>query len=479
MSSEQVIQTKMNSSVQVAITPQSCLAIKAGDLASTHIIQVAKDYRTLRKASGWAITFSQNENKSACETLLTISVGEAVGAGRNIVISSMSLAEGLHVRLEVNNDAQDTEDFLKQHSASFVESVVSDLSAELAILQSAYQIAQYDKRYLVSQMMLKLSSHIFEEGVIDRFLSELVEELNVFMSNPITSMSVIKWDLKDNTFEMPAVLEEGKMSLGYDKFPISVLNGRPISRVIETGLPLLMTKSESHEALKKVNIHRSESAATYILPMDLGEHSGALSISSNCSEAFNGLDLACLQSAGEALSTIYRQNMLQSKTYQQANFDAVTGLANRAHFNRFLGNLNLDDEKYAGVLYIDLDKFKEVNDLYGHDVGDLYLKAVSGRIAGQLRDHDLPARIGGDEFAVVLDELQLPTDAERVAARILRSLELPLEIDGVEHNAGVSIGVCVFDNVVDVSLALKRADKAMYEAKTAGRGQFKVYSEGK
>ncbi len=75
MSSEQVIQTKMNSSVQVAITPQSCLAIKAGDLASSHIIQVAKDYRTLRKASGWAISFSQNENKSACETLLTISVG--------------------------------------------------------------------------------------------------------------------------------------------------------------------------------------------------------------------------------------------------------------------------------------------------------------------------------------------------------------------------------------------------------------------
>jgi diguanylate cyclase (GGDEF)-like protein len=192
---------------------------------------------------------------------------------------------------------------------------------------------------------------------------------------------------------------------------------------------------------------------------------------------FNGLELACFTSAASAVGTVYRRNMLQSKTFQQANFDMLTGLANRSNFERFLGQLVMEENEYSGLIYIDLDKFKQVNDTYGHDVGDEFLQIVASRFNQQLRDHDMAARRGGDEFAIVLCKLQGAEIAERVAKRILKALESPVVINGISHEAGASIGICVFDDVVDVSLAIKRADIAMYKAKEAGGGCYQFYSE--
>ena len=169
--------------------------------------------------------------------------------------------------------------------------------------------------------------------------------------------------------------------------------------------------------------------------------------------------------------------MLQSRTYREANYDNLTGLANRSLFNKFVCELEIKADEFAAILFMDLDKFKEVNDTYGHDVGDKFLQCVGKRIQGQVRDHDLAARFGGDEFVVVLTALESEQDAERVARRILSSFSTDINIDDVTLTPGVSIGVSTFNDNIDVSIVLKRADKALYLAKEGGRGQYRVYEE--
>jgi diguanylate cyclase (GGDEF)-like protein len=256
-----------------------------------------------------------------------------------------------------------------------------------------------------------------------------------------------------------------------------MLENRPIFHVIETGNPLLLSRTNSQDILSKVNIHKTKASATVIIPLLLGDKGGALTICSTQCENFNALELACFNTASIAVSTVYRRNMLQSKTFRQANFDILTGLANRSNFERFVSQLHIKDQEFVGILYIDLDKFKVINDTYGHDAGDQYLKIVSKRFEGQLRDHDMAARRGGDEFAIVLNKISGSDVAERVAMRIMQSLETPIVINGISHIAGVSIGICVFSNITDVSLAIRRADNAMYQAKNAGGGCYRFYTE--
>ena len=110
-------------------------------------------------------------------------------------------------------------------------------------------------------------------------------------------------------------------------------------------------------------------------------------------------------------------------------------------------------------------------------MGDKYLKYVAKRIVAQLRDTDLPARIGGDEFAVVVNDINSPDDSLRVAQRIVNAFNSPIDIDGLDHDAGVSIGIYDFDNTHDISLVILKADKAMYLAKSAGRGRFIKYED--
>jgi diguanylate cyclase (GGDEF)-like protein len=122
------------------------------------------------------------------------------------------------------------------------------------------------------------------------------------------------------------------------------------------------------------------------------------------------------------------------------------------------------------LLILDLDGFKEVNDTYGHQVGDLVLKQLAKRLRAKLRDSDTIARLGGDEFAVVLPGDDQPGAAE-AAGRLVKALEPPFNIKGKRLEIGASIGVAVFpgDGVYADTL-MRKADEAMYKAKRAGGG---------
>ncbi len=164
----------------------------------------------------------------------------------------------------------------------------------------------------------------------------------------------------------------------------------------------------------------------------------------------------------------------------QALHDSLTGLPNRMLFKDRLAQGIKTAERHASglaIFFIDLDKFKQINDSLGHDIGDSVLKAVSIRIRSVIRKEDTLARLGGDEFTVIMDELVNPNDAEILSKKILKTLAEPLYID--EHILYVtgSIGISLYpEDADDPESLLKYADTAMYKAKEQGHNSYKFYS---
>ena len=188
---------------------------------------------------------------------------------------------------------------------------------------------------------------------------------------------------------------------------------------------------------------------------------------------------SCIDLAGRfavALSSVEREDAL----YKQAHFDELTGLPNRQLMKERLGRM-IDDartEQHNGaLLYLDLDRFKEINDVYGHSVGDIVLTQAAERIVNEVRATDLVSRLGGDEFVVVLPR---ETEIERVKAtanRLIARLTEVFSVFGVNHFVGVSIGIAMFPEDGDsVETLLKNADSAMYRAKDAGRARYEFFN---
>ena len=127
------------------------------------------------------------------------------------------------------------------------------------------------------------------------------------------------------------------------------------------------------------------------------------------------------------------------------------------------------------LMVLDLDRFKEVNDSVGHHMGDLLLKAVAGRMEGRLRASDTVARIGGDEFTILLSEISQPGDAVTVGGNLLKLFSEPFRIDGASVHCTASIGIAIYpDDGEEIEALLKNADAAMYRAKEQGRNRYFV-----
>ncbi len=164
----------------------------------------------------------------------------------------------------------------------------------------------------------------------------------------------------------------------------------------------------------------------------------------------------------------------------RANFDPLTQLPNRANFCEQLAEaLNRDrrSEGLTALLFIDLDRFKTVNDTLGHDYGDELIRQVAGRIQISTRETDLVARLGGDEFTVMLTNVSDEIHASIIAKNILAQLAQPFVLDGHEVYTSASIGITISPlDGSDVNTLLKNADMAMYEAKDHGRNTFRFFT---
>jgi len=184
---------------------------------------------------------------------------------------------------------------------------------------------------------------------------------------------------------------------------------------------------------------------------------------------------------GVAKDVTERKKSEQIISYQ-AYHDQLTGLANRMRFRDHLelaiAQAKRHDQMLA-VLFLDMDRFKVVNDTLGHAIGDSLLKEVASRLSGCLRESDTLARQGGDEFTLLLPQIGDREDAMRTAEKLIKVFDNPFQIDGHELYVSMSIGIALYPmDGESIDILVKNADIAMYDSKAKGRNRYQFYSSG-
>lgn len=171
-------------------------------------------------------------------------------------------------------------------------------------------------------------------------------------------------------------------------------------------------------------------------------------------------------------SDISVRKALQQSIWHQANFDSLTGIANRSMMQDRLKNAVEQARRAQGkvaLLYIDLNDFKPVNDRLGHEAGDEVLRVVARRIESLVRQSDTVARVGGDEFVVILNQVDARASVDRVAEKVAHEIAQPMEISGTPVTIGAAIGIALFPEDADTPASLLgKADQAMYQSKAGG-----------
>ncbi|MDX1492181.1 MAG: diguanylate cyclase [Pseudohongiellaceae bacterium] len=254
--------------------------------------------------------------------------------------------------------------------------------------------------------------------------------------------------------------------------PMPLDSGTLSAQVIRSGAPLIVNSS-NQEAIFSGSCKPVGSEAKEWVGVPLateGQVIGVLVVQSYCDEIhYSEQDISLLQFVSTQIACAIERTQLHEQLLYAAGHDPLTGLANRGLFqdrlHSILTRVTREHARFA-VLYLDLNNFKLINDQYGHGVGDQLLQQVAIRLKDCIRESDTIARIGGDEFVILLDTIQLPNDAANVSRKIQSKLNSSFLIDEHKIRITPSIGIAVYpedgDNEVEL---LRAADEAMYRSK--------------
>ena len=262
------------------------------------------------------------------------------------------------------------------------------------------------------------------------------------------------------------------------------LLGYKAQEIIGKNIAELYSKENIHlfkesvdELLKSGKFHQD----VILIKQDKSALSASLSLSLLKDEYAEPTGIVCY-SQDVTARKIAESKLKQQKNIleHQANHDALTGLPNRLLFHDRLSQAIQKaqrNEKQLAIFFIDLDRFKQINDSLGHDIGDKVLQTVSKRLLSVMRQEDTLARLGGDEFTILMEDLSKFDDASILADKILQSLVEPMEIEGNTLYVSSSIGISLYpQDDTRANNLLKFADAAMYRAKDEGRDNYQFYS---
>ena len=287
---------------------------------------------------------------------------------------------------------------------------------------------------------------------------------------PAQNFFVALYDRQKDQLHFPYFVDE------YDDVPAPrrLNSGTLSAEVIRTGLPLLITPETELNANKTFSTIVGTSSHDWLgVPLLSGKIAiGALVVQSYSGDIrYTEQDKELLQFVSSQVASAITRTQMHERLIHAAGHDPLTGLANRGLFeDRLKGALarvRRNPARFA-LLYIDLDKFKEVNDSHGHFSGDRVLKEVAIRLLSCVRESDTVARIGGDEFVLLLNSIIKPSDAQKVADKIRSALNQPIEHDGKILSISPSIGIAIYpDNGERIESLLHYADNAMYTSKKA------------
>ncbi|MCO4799194.1 MAG: EAL domain-containing protein [Colwelliaceae bacterium] len=388
------------------------------------------------------------------------------------------------------------------------------------------EIAERQKAVKMHKALLAISELSSSGKDINSFYQTLHGEVNSFLSAQNLFIALLSEDGSELSF--PYYQDEK------NAHPKTRLLANGLTELaIKTGLPLLVLDENVHILSEQGVVNKQKFALTYStnkLPkawlgsplIENGKIIGVLAIQHYQNEhAYQYCDLELIrfvsqhiasaimrkkaqedaQQSHEKLEQIVNQRTqelqatnlnlrmqieerqkAEEQLYFEAHHDALTKLPNRAMLSErlsyALSHLKRHPNNRFAVLFIDLDRFKVINDTLGHHAGDEFLIEIAARLSDCVRDNDTLARLGGDEFVILLDSLQSQDDVEEVASRIISAIEKPFELEGHTLYSNASIGIALCGNQYnDSNEILRDADAAMYQAKSLGRGRYVFFDE--
>mgnify|MGYP003625740975 FL=1 len=423
--------------------------------------------------------------------------------------------------------------FVSQHIVNTVDRVKSREMNELTIRERTKQLQNINEELQEEinerQKVESLQNALFEiselsasvDGNMADFYASLHEVIARLISAPNCYISTISADKKRLEFpyysdEMNSQIESREVGLGLTEF---VLRSGTAELINPSRVKELTAKNELDAVTAKNMLEQNNSWLGSPLVVD-GEISGVIAIQSysqdehyslrdlellrfvshhiavalerkRSSDAIHAYNQQLTEKVKERTDELNKTNQylqkqieerkaIQQKLVHDAHHDALTNLPNRTMFNARLSQALANKKRYPhnnfSVVFIDLDRFKQINDSIGHHAGDSFLIEVASRIGLCIRSHDLLARLGGDEFVILLDNFDSPDDVEVISARIINSIAAPFVLDEREIFSGASIGIAYIESgYQSASEIVRDADAAMYQAKSQGRGQFVVF----
>jgi len=311
-------------------------------------------------------------------------------------------------------------------------------------------------------------------------LMEIATEL-IRKVEGIHSACIWELDRDGRRLNLRAGLEEAAIGAGRR---VSASRDSHAGAALDTGTHTVVAdwEQETHHTMPPVL--RAFGAASSLAVVIDGKNRpfGVLDVHATERHRFSAKDVPFVQAAANVLADALERHSADQALRYRVLHDALTGLPNRLSFVDSLGE-SLSKAAISGspvgILFLDLDHFKLINDSLGHHAGDALLRAVAPRLRSHLRPGDVVARFGGDEFGILIDRLADEAEAMAIADRVAAAFAQPFAIDGVEHFVSASIGVAVAggprERPVNAELLIRDADAAMYRAKEGGRSRCVLF----
>jgi diguanylate cyclase (GGDEF)-like protein len=404
-------------------------------------------------------------------------------------LSELAVPIHYHQKLIGVIDSEHPEaNFFTDFHRRYLEILASVLASKIIFnstikeLNTSYQSLQQSKT--LSDTFLLISELSYQSASAEDFylgLHKIIEK-QVHTS----SFFVVSFDTQNKEYSCPYWHDESRGGEFDASIDHANMSNTLIAEVITNQVPRLARADELEHRIKTGKlINRGPKVFSWLaVPFKISNSlEGAIALQSYDSDIlFSDSDKEFLTFLAQHVSVVIDQKNKDNELQYQALHDSVTGLANRTLFLDRLEHAFMRSTRAAhpdlAVLFIDFDDFKAINDNFGHQTGDQVLATAAERMQAQLRSSDTLARIGGDEFAILLEDLESESMVISVSNRILQVMNTPIHTADEPVLASVSIGISFRDEKVSVfEDMLKNADHAMYHAKRRGKNNFQLYEE--
>jgi diguanylate cyclase (GGDEF)-like protein len=345
-----------------------------------------------------------------------------------------------------------------------------------AALNVATALEEAQRQNQTARTLLSLASALAEARTVDAVAEQLAKAVPAVVD--CDRATVMVWDSEMAVLRYRGVTGVDSVTEKYMRAAVIRADGMPeLADMLATPGPRVIDADNASPLLRATMEGARVQRVCFVPLMARGQFCGVVTAPISTEREFSQDQWERLQGLADQGATALQNAQLVEHIHYQALHDGLTGTPNRVLLDDRLRTALAQarrDGKQVALLFLDLDRFKDVNDTYGHVSGDELLKEVARRLQASVRATDTVARMGGDEFVILLTECEGLTDARRVAEKVLDVMREPFDLGTTHIHVSASVGVAVAHANDDVEAVLSHADRAMYRAKSSGRNRVEL-----